>query len=382
MNRLADLARALQDAADEGILTSEQSGALARFLADRGFASMPAASHPEAIFPDLDSPVEPEANVLEESEAPRFVRGFHDILITIGVIAALSGLWGLVSQLGGDLAGPVAALAATLVLAEILIIRQRLALPAFVLSIFFCVTVSAIVVQLFDNPIDERGAVGGVILFFGLPLALIPYYWRYRVPAALAAMIASVALLAFFLSAALLQGLMGLEDIFKQEPLQLRLLALIFALGIFAVAMHFDLRDPARVTRRSDVAFWLHLIAAPAMLYSVFALVFFHEGSRGWFDGEDGLAQAFIALVVVAVMMMIGIIIDRRAFVTSGLISLGIAIGVIARESNLDLTQLAALPVFLVGLIVLILGVGWQRLRRIIVSVLPGELQRKLPPIR
>ncbi|MCB1457413.1 MAG: hypothetical protein KDJ51_14975, partial [Nitratireductor sp.] len=88
---MADLARALQDAADEGILTSEQSGALARFLADRGFASMPVASHPDAIFPDLDSPVEPESNVLEESEAPRFVRGFHDILITIGVIAALSG---------------------------------------------------------------------------------------------------------------------------------------------------------------------------------------------------------------------------------------------------------------------------------------------------
>ncbi|MEZ5873136.1 MAG: hypothetical protein R3D32_15095 [Nitratireductor sp.] len=379
---MADLARALQDAADEGILTSEQSGALARFLADRGFASMPVASHPEAIFPDLDSPVEPEANVLEESEAPRFVRGFHDILITIGVIAALSGLWGLVNQLGAYLAGPVAALAATLVLAEILIIRQRLALPAFVLSIFFCVTVSAIVVQLFDNPIDERGALGVGVLTFGLPLALIPYYWRYRVPAALAAMIASVAHLAFLLSAVLLQGLMGLEDIFKQEPLQLRLLALIFALGVFAVAMHFDLRDPARVTRRSDVAFWLHLIAAPALLYSVFDIVIHDGSSKGWFQGNIGFSQAIIALVVVAVMMLIGIVIDRRAFVTSGLISLGIAIGVIAREASFDLTQLAALPVFLVGLVVLILGVGWQRLRRIIVSILPGELQRKLPPIR
>ena len=84
---MADLARALQDAADEGILTSEQSGALARFLADRGFPAK--AAHPDAIFHDLEGPQEPDSNPLEDSEAPRFVRGFHDILITIGVIAAM-----------------------------------------------------------------------------------------------------------------------------------------------------------------------------------------------------------------------------------------------------------------------------------------------------
>ena len=377
---MADLARALQDAADEGILTSEQSGALARFLADRGFPAK--AAHPDAIFPDLDGPQEPDSNPLEDSEAPRFVRGFHDILITIGVIAAMSGLWGLASQVLGEITGPVVTLVAILVLAEILVLRQRLALPAFVLSIYYCVCVSGIAMQLIDDPVSNGGARGGVIVFLILPLSLIPYYWRYRVPAALAAMIASVAFLAFFLSAALLQSIMGQENIFQNAPLELLLLAFAFAVAVFAVSMHFDLRDPARVTRRSDVAFWLHLIAAPAMLYSVFALVFYNDSSGGWFQGENGFGQAIIALVVVAIMMVIGIVIDRRAFVTSGLISLGIAIGVIAREASLDLTQLAALPVFLVGLVVLILGVGWQRLRRIIVSVLPGELQRKLPPIR
>ena len=42
------------------------------------------------------------------------------------------------------------------------------------------------------------------------------------------------------------------------------ILPLVFAAGIaiFTYAMRWDISDRARQTRRSDVAFWLHLLAA------------------------------------------------------------------------------------------------------------------------
>ena len=38
---------------------------------------------------------------------------------------------------------------------------------------------------------------------------------------------------------------------------------LIAGLGVFTLAMWWDRSDRVRQTRRSDVAFWLHLLAAP-----------------------------------------------------------------------------------------------------------------------
>ena len=48
---------------------------------------------------------------------------------------------------------------------------------------------------------------------------------------------------------------------------------LIFGIGVFLFAMRWDSSDPARVTRRSDVAFWLHLLAAPMIIHPIFTLL-------------------------------------------------------------------------------------------------------------
>jgi hypothetical protein len=82
----------------------------------------------------LDAPraLEDEAAV-EPSEAPRFLRGFHDILITIGIVVLLLGL--------GTLVNFLVVLPAIIVLAEWFVRRQRLALPAFTLTIMLAVIV-------------------------------------------------------------------------------------------------------------------------------------------------------------------------------------------------------------------------------------------------
>jgi hypothetical protein len=44
-------------------------------------------------------------------------------------------------------------------------------------------------------------------------------------------------------------------------------------LRVFAAAMSFDLSDRDRMTRRSDCAFWLHLLAAPLIVHSLISLI-------------------------------------------------------------------------------------------------------------
>lgn len=45
-----------------------------------------------------------------------------------------------------------------------------------------------------------------------------------------------------------------------------------YDIAVFALAMWFDTRDRARITRRTDMAFWLHLLAAPLIDHPVYTL--------------------------------------------------------------------------------------------------------------
>ncbi len=75
------------------------------------------------------------------------------------------------------------------------------------------------------------------------------------------------------------------------------------------------------------MAFWLHLATAPALLYTAILLIFQIQAGNSdtfFFTGIEhgGYPQALIIVAVVVIMMLIGLIIDRRAFVTAGLMSL------------------------------------------------------------
>ncbi|MDK4738639.1 hypothetical protein PH547_07095 [Rhizobium sp. CNPSo 3464] len=374
---MSDLKTALEGAAGEGIISSDQASRLLPYLAERNIGVKAAA-----VRNDLSQPREDDvANPLEDSEAPRFIRGFHDVLITIGIIVLLSGLWGL--------AGYYATLPAIIILAEILVRRQRLALPAVVLTIaLVCLTFWAAVTYFgMQNAGSPSLMTSWIMMALPLPPLLALYYWRYRVPL-------SLAMLLFSLFALLLAGVFyliglaaGASNVVLNYPLPSFGIMFAAALGAFAVAMRFDLSDPGRRTRRSDVAFWLHLATAPALLYTAILLVFQLEaGNSGtfFFAGMEhgGYVQALTIVAIVVVMMLIGLIIDRRAFVTAGLMSLGVAIGAILRQNNAGLDKVSFIVLMIVGLIVLVIGVGWPHLRRAVVRLLPASVQGRLPALR
>ena len=358
----------LQEARARGIISADQHDqllTLQRELSGAGAGRMPGGYLAEL---NQQNDADDDAEDSRTREMPRFVRGFHDIIITIGIIAVAGGAVMLFRI--------PALIPLSLVLAEIFVRRQRLALPAFTLTATFMIGSFYLASRLLDGaPPETRTPLLLAIGFAALAL----FYWRYRVPVALACLIASGIGALFTLT---LTAIAGDGDYMQIDPRLVGVVSLGFALLSFAIAMRFDTLDPGRVTRRSDVAFWLHLVTAPALLFSLLLLIF---ASSGLWE-LHGTANAVITIVIVAGMMLVGILIDRRAFVTSGLISLGVAVYyMLVHEGGLgerfQATALA-LSLVVVGLVVLSLGSCWRALRGLIVPRLPLAIQAKLPPVQ
>jgi hypothetical protein len=315
---------------------------------------------------------------MEESESPRFIRGFHDILITIGVIIGLLGL--------GGLASVYAVIPAAIVLAEILVRRQRLALPAVVLTIAL-VTACGIgaypLVDIGDSLTTDR--LEFFILAAVTCAVCLLYFWRYKVPLALAVGLVTGLGTCVYALALFAELVSGNDMLFETHPVMASVYLGIFAALVFGTALKFDFADRLRLTRRSDVAFWMHLAAAPAILYTILLLVFL-PGEGEWFSADTNLYQAAAIVVAVVALMLIGIILNRRAFVTSGLLSFGYAFKVLLTEGGVERffssgETLTFVILLAVGIVVLSLGIGWQPLRRAVVGNLPDAIRLVVPPV-
>lgn len=354
---MSDLRMILDEATRQGLIPEDAAGRLLPFLEQRGVG--------------VAAPVVSDEPAWSDTETPRFIRGFHDVLITIGLVIALAGLWGLASI--------YLILPAIIVLSEVLVKRQRLALPAVALTIALLVW-TAFLMRLWYPDNDEMfwqngGAIGFVAVF---PVILGLYYLRYRVPLSFALCIMTALALALTIFFRLLQWITK-DPLFPfDKPGALSAILILCAIGLFATALRYDLSDRLRRTTRSDIAFWLHLGAAPALLYSIISL-FSLDGSL--FDLAQSVSiKTPVVVATVAVLMLVGLVIDRRAFVTSGLLSLGLAIYGVFKQGSATVDTYIFTTLVIVGMIVLVIGTGWMPLRRQVLKLLPSALSERLPP--
>lgn len=378
-NRKRLLLPVLDDAVREGLVRSDATARLGEFLLGRGVGVGAPIAAPATDGSGLDTPRASEpVSTVEESEAPRFIRGFHDILITIGIIVGLLGL--------GGLASVYAVIPAAVILGEVLVRRQRLALPAVTLTIALGIAAGIGTYPIWDDAspaVDDWIPVG---IAAAISLVTFLFYWRYRVPLALAAGLVTLFASIIYSGALVTRTLSGDATLYDRHPMMLVFFLGIFALVSFGTALKFDFADRERLTRRSDVAFWMHLAAAPAILYTVMAHVYLGD-KQGWFSADTSVGQAAAVVGAVLLLMLIGIVLDRRAFVTSGLLSFGYAFKVLLTEGGFtkifaETDTLVFLTLLTIGVVVLSLGIGWQPLRRVIVGNLPDGLQSLLPAVR
>ncbi len=313
------------------------------------------------------APLGPDGEpVLADEEHFRFLNGFNDVFLTIGVLLVAAAFFAAMSTslFGISWTATFAVAAATFwILSEILVKRLRAVLPGMVLSLLFVAfAASAVVVQLhWDNFKASNWDVASELVFwrnptmiFGLPalIASFVYYIRFRLPFALA-------LIAFFGYAVVSTGLfqIGIGPSFS---------AFGYGLVVLIAALAYDARDPRRVTRFSDCAFWLHLVAACLIVSPLIGMITRSTG---------GMATSAVVVLTVLLLGLFALAIDRRALLVSSLAYFTAAVYQLL-SSGAGMPDSGGIPstftltLALVGGFVLILGVFWHSLRNRLLPVL------------
>ncbi|WP_095011659.1 hypothetical protein [Tsuneonella mangrovi] len=312
-----------------------------------------------------------------DEEHFRLITGFNDIFVTIAAVMILVAMAGIGQAITPSLDGPPPFSGALIAIAawgmaEFFTKKRRMALPSIVLLLAFVGGVFEMLlgfmVMAFGDIDHPTRAV--TMLFAGIPLLTAGAAWlhwrNFQVPITVAAGAAALAATAI----ALIVAVVGPGNISPDGFL----LPLVFiaGIGVFALAMRWDMSDTARRTRRSDVAFWLHLLAAPMIAHPLFHWLGVTGGTN------IGLASVIGVLVVYVALGLVALAIDRRALLVSALAYVLFALTWLfdrfgAVELNVALTALV------IGSALLTLSAFWTPIRRTVVEQLPANLRERLP---
>src|SRR6476469_888572 len=357
----------LDDAVASGVITADAADALRAYIEQQ------------------------RSTVIPDEEQFRLLTGFNDIFVSIAAAILLFAV-GWIGQSAGQASGlfitdhgetgpsllaPLAVAATSWGLALFFTARRRMALPSILLLLSFVggvlVTTGFGLVQIIgsDRLNESNQLLGYVIGAVSAAVAAIAawVHWRrFHVPVTVAA--GAAALAGLFL--AIVLGIAQPQDGKAAEQLILSFM-LPLGVGVFLFAMWWDASDRGRVSRRSHVAFWLHLLAAPMIAHPIFARLGLNTGSVTMSE----------ALVVVGLYILFGLTalaVDRRALLVSALAYVLYALTELfkqfgAVELNIALTAL------IIGSALLMLSAYSHQARRLIVAQLPANLQARLPEL-
>ncbi|HHI88599.1 MAG TPA: hypothetical protein ENK01_01480 [Hellea balneolensis] len=315
--------------------------------------------------PTSPKPDEDNVALIGNEDDMRFVRSFSDVFIATGIGLLILGLIGF-TLIGGPIISLIG-MALMWLLAEYFGRKKRAHLPTLISALGFLFFVHAAT----SNFIPDSGMKPGVAAAFVTLLTMLVFYWRFRLPFAIALIAISVLILIFS---------------FFAGHIPLGLLLLLSGILFFIVALLYDIRDPARKTRYADNAFWLHLTAAPLILHGIMAytLVIRKHKIMGGLAKVPAIdnTDAAIMLLIVAALAFVGLAINRRALLVSSLGYAVIAITMLIKRSGLDVGSATALAFLLLGLFIVFLGAGWHGARRLVLTVLPrrGVFAKLFPP--
>ena len=350
----------LDDAVASGVITADAANAL--------------RAHIEAQ----------RSTAIPDEEQFRLITGFNDIFVSIAAAILLFAV-GWIGQSIGQTAGltidargptfvaPLLVAATAWGLALYFTGKRRMALPSILLLLafvggIFATVLFALILGVGPDNVNGNDKLGGVLAAISAAIAggAAWLHWRrFPVPITVAAGAASVA--------GIVVGLLlaGLGQNAEQAKNVILGLVLFLGVGVFLFAMWWDSSDRARLTRRSDVAFWLHLLAAPMIVHPVFTLLGLNSGHIGVGEG----------LAVVALYIALGLTalaVDRRALLVSALAYVLYALDELFRQFGaVELN--VALTALVIGSALLLLSAFWHQARGAIVRPLPEGLREKLP---
>jgi hypothetical protein len=298
---------------------------------------------------------------LVDEEHFRLMTGFNDIFVVIACLLLLVSINLVLGWLGS-----IACAATAWGLAEFFVRKRRMAFPAIVLLIAFVAYVFTSsflfvgAVNVSPSHLMEANAINYILPAILATLAAWLHWRRFKVPITVAAGTATIV-------ASLIAVLLSIT----QATAFLPFVCIIAGIAVFLFAMRWDAADITRQTRKSDVAFWLHLLAAPLMIHPVFSLL-------GVLNGNVNIYEAIIVLLLYVGIALISLLIDRRALMVS---ALGYVIYVLSSVIN-DLGNISlgfGLTSFIIGSALLILSAYWHQCRHFVLKRLPQGMRKYLP---
>ncbi len=313
-----------------------------------------------------------------DEEQFRLLTGFNDIFVAIAVVIMLFAVGGIGQAITPFFPGPppfagLLIAASAWGLAEFFTRKRRMALPSILLLLAFMgglfegLLGLGFMAGLLDNGNDK--VVGGIWVA-GSALITAGGAWlhwrRFKVPITIAAGAAAAAATV----AALIVSAIG-PDNPNMGDIMLGI-AFVAGLAVFAFAMWWDMSDRSRETRRSDVAFWLHLLAAPLIAHPLFSLIGVTDGRMVGVPGALGVIGVYLLFAIVALAV------DRRALLVSALAYVLYALTELFRQFGVVELNIA-LTALVIGSALLTLSAFWTPIRRLVVARLPGALQARLP---
>ncbi len=330
-----------------------------------------------------------------DEESFRLLTGFNDIFVGIAAMLILVAVGWIGFYIGGNIVGldqanetprqigvavvfgGFAVAITSWLLAEYFTRQRRMALPSILLLLGFAggvfVGFGAIwganapwLSEQFNltTELQHRQLAGAIGIVTGIVTAVVTWlHWRrFMVPITVA--VGALALVAVAVGA--------ITALVPASQDALNPMLLIAGVLVFVFAMRWDMSDRERRTRRSDVAFWLHLAAAPLIAHPIFHML-------GVFDGDIGAPMAGVVIALYVAFAAVALAVDRRALLVSSLVYVLWAMYALFQHSG-AVELAAALTALVIGSALLSLSAFWQPMRRHVVGLLGSELEGRLPP--
>lgn len=379
----------LREAELRGILTSDQRVDLIRLA--------------EGELPETTQ----EAGESDGSEESfRLVGGGNDVFVGIGIVLLLAGVWSAITTFWqpGTVASLVAMAIFVWMVAEFITRHRRMKFSSLILAVAFAVCAVWVIglgiadrftFAMPENPLQLIGKraeyrLAGWIACGSLALVAIIHFFRFRVPFMAAVMAISAIGLIVLLVADVTFSRVLAYNIQVADPVQLQAavrsllyVPLLCGLLIFATGVALDVHDRKRETVWSDCAFWLHVISAPLIVHPLFVLA---TGQNLFFEGNEASSSATVILIaLIALFFYVALAIDRRSLLVPSLAYFG-TVGIYYLVSAAS--QTTGIPSFaviltVIGILIIVFGVGWQRIRALVVgTTLPHVILNKLPPVK
>lgn len=303
-----------------------------------------------------------------DEEHFQLITGFNDVFVVIASLLLLVSVsWigssiGVGNQLSTTTGGFLQVITAW-GLAEYFTRQRRMALPSIVLLLAFVsgVFVTGFALLASSNMSDDlmKGVLGIITTF-----AAWLHWQRFKVPVTIAAGVGILVAASMFL----------LFWFIPESRTYIRPITFVTGVLVFLFAMRWDSSDTLRQTGRSDVAFWLHLIAAPLIVHPVFSALM---TSRD----EVSAVAAFIVAMLYVVIALVSISIDRRALMVSALAYVLYAFNSILEQYGV-VSLGFAFTAFAIGSGLLLLSAFWHACRKVIIINYPASIQDRLPSLR